>query len=744
MMSLLRRGAALAYLLSQMVAITRTVVVLVAAISFILIAHDQGQDLVRTLPTRDELVVAFVVSGLLLAGAAWYWSQKSLIPFADRLAFNPWKADLDKNWAAALQDWYPRALGVVPLLAAAIGATRTGGWGIVALATALAVVMLVVLAKRRAWFRLGPPPHLERVYGLRSFLRTPWLRTTRIILAVKFALGLLASVAVVPLLTLTAPLSFGHVGAIAVAFVWIAAVIPLLSIVAVIGSRWHLPTVLVALAGLGAISTCSPRLHEPERALVAFRAPERPERPTLDPRCGYSGEASGMDWLQDHACEWLKARTGGDDGRRPIPVLIVSSEGGGIRAAMWTSLVLARLTREHPELVERIWATSGVSGGSLGLAAWTAMRADALVRAACGALPPQDWSRPLLGMMERDFLSPTLAALVFTDSVRPVFRWPLYDRAGALERGWIAADEVARGAAFGAPAGPRFAAAYDDLWAGPCPTRVPLLFLNATEIHDGLRAVAAPAFVFGDARARLRPERDLDGFERVADLAALAAQANRGTALGLTLAAATSLSARFPYVTPAANVLLRDLAGRRVQRQYVDGGYADNSGAATLRDALYAMPMRLDGRKVLPIVLHLTNDDSQPAPEAEAASKTSQTLAPALALVGAWRAGVLDARVALATLAERRGGRFVQLDLPRRAELPVPVGWTMSPPTVDHIVASAATPAWDDAAETAAKGKPDDDAARLRKSFACLDLIARGEVDRTLCRHTRPNPEPEP
>ncbi|MFJ3921664.1 hypothetical protein [Streptomyces sp. NPDC090022] len=71
--------------------------------------------------------------------------------------------------------------------------------------------------------------------------------------------------------------------------------------------------------------------------------------------------------------DWYKQAAACGNGARgeAIPMLFVAAAGGGIRAAYWTSAAMDRLTDASPCARSYSFALSGVSGGSLGLAAHT-------------------------------------------------------------------------------------------------------------------------------------------------------------------------------------------------------------------------------------------------------------------------------------------------------------------------------------------------------------------------------------
>jgi len=125
-----------------------------------------------------------------------------------------------------------------------------------------------------------------------------------------------------------------------------------------------------------------------------------------------------------------------------IPVFIVATEGGGIRAAYWTTTVLTRLQDAIPHqqgasFADHCFGISGVSGGSLGAIVFSALRAEELDAGARGqAFRLQPAAQDMLGV-KNDFLSPTLAVMLQPDAVQRLLPFPLFkDRAAALERAW--------------------------------------------------------------------------------------------------------------------------------------------------------------------------------------------------------------------------------------------------------------------------------------------------------------------
>ena len=268
-----------------------------------------------------------------------------------------------------------------------------------------------------------------------------------------------------------------------------------------------------------------------------------------------------------YAAAWDKARPASS------PVYLVSSEGGGIRAAAWTLLVLSRLeVASHGEFSKHMLLGSGVSGGSLGLA-WFA----ALVNGERhGVIRLQDIDTLTKRLATADYLGPTVETMFLTDFLQRFwFRPAFVDRGERLEsRFELAWAEACRGrpsAAASPPTGStaeqavcsQFARPWKDLWAGT--QQVPLLFLNSTEVQTGQRFVQEP---FQSLRA---PTQDMD----VANFAAFSYGLLPASS---PLSAVVHNSARFTYVSPAGS--LTDAAllkqGKSLTRQLVDGGYFEN------------------------------------------------------------------------------------------------------------------------------------------------------------------------
>ncbi|HKP39582.1 MAG TPA: hypothetical protein VJV41_01050 [Mycobacterium sp.] len=311
-----------------------------------------------------------------------------------------------------------------------------------------------------------------------------------------------------------------------------------------------------------------------------------------------------------------------------IPLVFVASSGGGIRAAYWTTLVLACLVRGNqpfeapPRLaddkqcrnarmpMESMFLASGISGGSVGLAVTQAIANR------------NDWWKPL----RRDFLGPTIAAFAFRDIPNALLRINVHDqdRAAALERSWETAVQQSGGdleEGF-------MAAALPD---GKDPA-FPMLMLNGTSVTDGCRLSVSPLYLAGPgvvsktgndaAETGTRDCLALDPLlPKTADVVL---QTLAGTKDGfdntcrknegvdpqdLRLSTAALLSARFPYVSPTGT--LNSCQNPNDRTFDLDGGLIDSSGASPLAltwpDVISWIEKRSGGRCFAPKLIFIEN-----------------------------------------------------------------------------------------------------------------------------------------
>ena len=296
--------------------------------------------------------------------------------------------------------------------------------------------------------------------------------------------------------------------------------------------------------------------------------------------------------LAEHFKLWLKQLPEGE----ASPIFFVAAAGGGLRAAYWTASMLAAADdRTCGEFGRHVYAYSGVSGGSLGIAAYLAQRQVWQAKKEPGARCQTGRREEMRSMLRRDFLAPVAGSLLFAEMTQRFFPIDYLDedRGTTLARAWsMAWDEVFPGAKgkFDEPFLEAFKAGSN-----------PAVFLNATAVSSGQRVLASNV-----TRTQI-PAFDL--FRRSRAVGAL-------NTSGLTVREAVLNSARFTYVSPAATVLGCGQPAEdgtcpeytKVWDRLVDGGYFENSGLATLSDAIRTLKTDALKRRMIVVVIENSNE----------------------------------------------------------------------------------------------------------------------------------------
>ena len=363
------------------------------------------------------------------------------------------------------------------------------------------------------------------------------------------------------------------------------------------------------------------------------------------------------------------------------PMYVVNAEGGGIRAAYWSAMVLGRIQDQNPCFADQLFSLSGVSGGSLGASVFVASlvehRAAGGARSCRDSVPAgpfsiQSMAEDILG---EDFLSPVVAAMLYPDLLQRLLPFPVpaFDRAVAIEQAWERAWRIH------APGTDRLAEPLDRLYEDK-KRWTPALFLNATWVETGKRLIASNVRITPDA-------------EESADFVD-AEDAQRFFApKSMALSGAAHMSARFTYVSPAGTMVKEGKVSGRV----VDGGYFENSGATTTLEILKTLPsLRKEDRrwgKVEPIVIHISNEPAElsagPATLARAPDSATigphrwlnEVLSPLWAMLNARGARGVYARDALNW---HVGDSFLHFGL-CRLSADIPLGWVLSKITRDRM-----------------------------------------------------------
>lgn len=639
------------------------IALLVVAIAFLatgqghdILAHIAEDDPTGATPPHTAQRIGFILGVIFLALQVWYWSRQLL--HAPGLPGDPESREYPR-----LSAWLPRILGGCAFLIAIAALLRIarsyrGGDPVfelhrMAAILALAMVAFFVFAIVRRK-RIGEDAFVHGDFNSRSMLT-------------KVMLGLSLGAALVLFIWSTFFVqSTVEIGSAAVVLVGFALSVPVGSALIWLGQRRNVPVLTFLLLWAALISpfadnhvvkTIPANVHDRPNVSRAFDA-----------------------WF-----ERLQSERGpGADGR--WPVVLVATEGGGIRAAYWTAAVLTSLTDTIPTFAEHTFAISGVSGGALGSTVYGALlvrRGQFHMRLEKLDYTPQMGEQHSLRlaaqqMLSEDSLAPTLAAMMQPDLVQRFIPAPILpDRARALEQGWERAWSNVVAQPDGTP-DKLFAGGFLAMMRGR-ETRMPSLFLNGTIVETGQRIVAS----------NLRLDREEGGGTELANTADLF------DAIGGDVRVSTAVdnSTRFTYVGPAATLirgegghrsgsLLNCAPGERCEH-VVDGGYFENSGSATLSDILQVMGRSRYASRVRAHVIFISFAPEVPRP-VKSTKFANEVMSPVRALLSV-RGGHAD--LAEEELREQMGAnnwtKFVLLQ-PQKG-VAFPLGWLLADRTRNYM-----------------------------------------------------------
>jgi hypothetical protein len=501
------------------------IVALIALPVFILVA--QGTEILRTVGEGSAIggqwewlrIFVFFLALMLWAATSWYAARV--------LLYFDFPAQRGLARSKFAETHVPRILGILPILIVGCGfvaasrsydpATPAHRWllGFAVLCVLLAIVFYVLVALRRRF--LGT-------------MRTQQVRhVSQLELGTIIGIGVMAFVSVALLIAFTiAPVQVARcLGMGSILFLAAASWVAFGSFFVFLGSRWQFPviTVVVLLALLFSLWN--------DNHFIRVVPPQDVKRADV--------LGSFQTWYG------LVEKNYGEGTMHPL--YIVATEGGGIRAAYWTAIVLGALQDSNPNFASHLFAISGVSGGSLGAVVFDALLAEP------GRGSFQENAHKILG---QDFLSPALGSMLYPDLVQRFIPFPVpyFDRGRALEMGWEKAWRDTMG-------NDRFAGSFVDLWKPGLQEWMPALFLNGTSVEKGNRIITS----------NLRLTNNFLDADDAADKLSDHNLGKTEAACNIPLSTAAHMSARFTFVSPAG----RFPDGSHI----VDGGYFENSAATT-------------------------------------------------------------------------------------------------------------------------------------------------------------------
>jgi len=523
-----------------------------ALATFAFAIADQGRDIVRALAEVDPATGSarwvplsiFLALMNVLAYQIWFWGRQMLRVHAPASAEDVYygvRPDPDspefRGWAL----WLPRLLGAFLFVAIlysfysvrcsyAANVKSVNGIVLTIIAISL-VVFLALVVWRRKWLdSRGEATSIQHVHprdlanSTRRLFFAFLLFELVFFVVATFKPNLLMGFGAGPLVMLTLSL-------------WV----PFGSAIVYAGIRMRMPILTLLLVVAFLVSPLADHNHVIRTIATTPQAID--SRPTVDQQ------------LQ----RWYDRVSPAYAADQPIPVFIVATEGGGIRAAYWTATVLDSLQDNVPSFKRNLFAISGVSGGSLGTMVFSALLTE----------PKQLGTPPALHysgarVLGRDFLTPTLASMTQGDFVQRFVPLQFPDRERALEEAWEHGYEKEMGTN-------TFAQGTLDLFAKH--PDLPSIFINGTMVETGDRIITS--------NCRIRPTAVQQAPGNPASPLLVFRNAFDGFDLlrhDLPLSAAAGMSARFTYVSPAGRVAAGD--GNTIGH-VVDGGYFENSGAVT-------------------------------------------------------------------------------------------------------------------------------------------------------------------
>jgi hypothetical protein len=261
--------------------------------------------------------------------------------------------------------------------------------------------------------------------------------------------------------------------------------------------------------------------------------PYRYRYPTID----YENQAGTAALINDDAA--LKAWIAKNVASKKL--VIVATSGGGIRAALWTNVVLWKLTSDlgNARFSSHIRIITGTSGGMVGAGDFV------------GSLTE---SAPLSTRLDKeDSLDPVARALALRDVPKLFIPSSFPDRGVELERRWEALSPALR------KTFPELAQGEREGWR-------PSLIYTPTIVEDGRRLFISNLDLEALTHDAAGNEDSIGAMQLFKRLP--------GTYRTLHLATAARMSASFPYVSPAAELPLDP------RRHLVDAGYWDGYGIA--------------------------------------------------------------------------------------------------------------------------------------------------------------------
>ncbi|MEL7533906.1 MAG: hypothetical protein AAFN10_21525 [Bacteroidota bacterium] len=294
----------------------------------------------------------------------------------------------------------------------------------------------------------------------------------------------------------------------------------------------------------------------------------------------YQAEPSAQQWgLEAYTEQFLASREAASQ-NATHPIYIIASDGGGLKAAYWTTRLLHSLETESGkqfDFQKDVFVSAGASGGSVGLGLYTYLYADSTIN-------DHEIDKRIQTLGDYNFLSADFGGLLT--------RWPykfvplermsqVDDRMDVMGRNYFGNVSAA-----GDPnqldihKDPLFTSSYDYLWQKN-DYKLPLFITNTARVEDGSKGIMHP----------LDPAEAQDIFGGVTDLTYQNLSRScdiKDETKAISFPDALMTTNRFPIFSPMAKI--------EGKGHFVDAGAVDNSGKGTVLQMLQYMKQKsLDG-----------------------------------------------------------------------------------------------------------------------------------------------------
>ncbi|MDH7444162.1 patatin-like phospholipase family protein [Aquimarina sp. 2201CG14-23] len=284
--------------------------------------------------------------------------------------------------------------------------------------------------------------------------------------------------------------------------------------------------------------------------------------------------------LETYVYYWLKSREDIIKNRdKPFPVIMVSAEGGGSRAGLWSFLIHSYLYEKSngSYFKENLLSLTGASGGSVGNAMFFAEAQNAVSNNTISNFKIDDNTEyPGLqykasAIYKENYLSMALLSLLGRDLFKELTSlFSFKNRGQLLEEQWIKSHEKYFSSSDNKGMLDReFLSFYKNIPSKnnfePNQQIPPLLLINTTHTQTGNYNIISPV-----TYSHVRPLAGMNDF--------LSHMQSIHPDKSIALSTAMRINASFPFITPVGEVRRNATTGEFQSDQYADAGYYDNIG----------------------------------------------------------------------------------------------------------------------------------------------------------------------